>query len=48
MKMITPAALLRCLTEGVDEVHVPPGVAARARHAVQAMITVGTPSAAGE
>jgi len=48
MKMTTPATLLRCLAEGVDEVHVPPGVAARARSAVQAMITVGTPSAAGE
>jgi quinolinate synthase len=48
MKMTTPAALLRCLAEGVDEVHVPPAVAARARRAVQAMITVGTPSPAGE
>jgi quinolinate synthase len=48
MKMTTPATLLRCLAEGVDEVHVPPAVAARARRAVQAMITVGTPSAAGE
>jgi quinolinate synthase len=48
MKMTTPATLLRCLAEGVDEVHVPPGVAARARRAVQAMITAGTPSAAGE
>lgn len=48
MKMTTPATLLRCLAEGVDEVHVPPGVAARARRAVRAMITVGAPSAAGE
>jgi quinolinate synthase len=48
MKMTTPATLLRCLAEGVDEVHVPPAVAARARRAVQAMITVGTPSPAGE
>jgi quinolinate synthase len=48
MKMTTPATLLRCLAEGVDEVHVPPGVAARARRAVQTMITVGAPSVAGE
>ena len=41
MKMTTPAALLRCLREGVTEVTVEPGVAARARRAVQAMITVG-------
>ena len=46
MKMTTPAALLRCLREGVEEVHVAPDVAARARHAVQAMIAVGSPSAA--
>jgi quinolinate synthase len=48
MKMITPAALLRCLRDGVEEVHVDPGVAERARRAVQAMIGVGSPSAAGE
>jgi quinolinate synthase len=48
MKMTTPAALLRCLRDGVEEVHVAPGVAARARHAVEAMIAVGSPSAAGE
>jgi quinolinate synthase len=41
MKMTTPAALLRCLRDGVTEVTVDPGVAARARRAVQAMITVG-------
>jgi quinolinate synthase len=46
MKMTTPATLLRCLREGVDEVLVAPDVAARARRAVQAMISVGTPSAA--
>jgi quinolinate synthase len=46
MKMTTPAALLRCLREGVEEVHVAPDVAARARHAVEAMIAVGSPSAA--
>ena len=27
MKMITPAALLRCLVEGADEVHVDPETA---------------------
>jgi quinolinate synthase len=48
MKMTTRAALLRCLRDGVEEVHVAPDVAARARHAVHAMIAVGTPSAAGE
>jgi quinolinate synthase len=48
MKMTTPGALLRCLRDGVEEVHVPPGVASRARRAVEAMIAVGTPSPAGE
>jgi quinolinate synthase len=48
MKMTTPATLLRCLSEGVEEVHVAPDIAARARRAVQSMIAVGTPSAAGE
>jgi quinolinate synthase len=48
MKMTTPAALLRCLRDMTDEVHVDPDVAARARRAVQAMIAVGSPSAAGE
>jgi len=48
MKMTTPAALLRCLRDGVEEVDVPPGIAARARSAVQAMIGVGSPSSAGE
>jgi quinolinate synthase len=41
MKMTTPDALLRCLREGVTEVTVDPGVAARARRAVQAMLTMG-------
>ncbi|MBO0770713.1 MAG: quinolinate synthase NadA [Actinobacteria bacterium] len=45
MKMITPAALLRCLREGADEVRVEPGVAARARRAVTAMIGAGEPGA---
>jgi quinolinate synthase len=48
MKMTTPTALLRCLREGVEEVHVAPDVAAGARRAVEAMIVVGSPSAAGE
>ena len=48
MKMTTPATLLRCLSEGVEEVDVDPGIVARARRAVQSMIAVGTPSAAGE
>ena len=41
MKMTTPATLLRCLREGITEVTVDPGVAARARRAVQAMLTAG-------
>ena len=43
MKMITPAALLRCLREGVDEVHVDPAIASRARGAVQRMVEIGQP-----
>ncbi|WP_068166452.1 quinolinate synthase NadA [Rhodococcus phenolicus] len=43
MKMITPAALLRCLREGKDEVHVEPAVAERARLSVQRMIAIGNP-----
>ena len=43
MKMITPAALLRCLTEGRDEVHVAPEVADRARKSVERMIAIGNP-----
>ena len=48
MKMNTPAKLLRCLREGVDEVVVPADIAAKARAAVEAMISVGTPSPDGE
>jgi quinolinate synthase len=48
MKMTTPAKLLRCLSEGVEEVQVAPDILARARRAVQSMIAVGTPTAAGE
>ncbi|MEB3367039.1 quinolinate synthase NadA [Saccharopolyspora mangrovi] len=43
MKMITPAALLRCLREGADEVHVPTDVADRARASVERMIAIGKP-----
>lgn len=43
MKMITPAALLRCLVEGADEVDVDPKTAAAARRSVQRMIAVGQP-----
>ena len=43
MKMITPAALLRCLREGKDEVHVPEDVAAKARKSVERMIAIGNP-----
>ena len=43
MKMITPAALLRSLREGVDEVRVPVDIAERARGAVQRMIAIGRP-----
>jgi quinolinate synthase len=43
MKMITPAALLRCLTEGADEVHVDLDVAAAGRRSVQRMIEIGQP-----
>jgi quinolinate synthase len=43
MKMITPAALLRCLTGGADEVDVDPEVARLARHSVQRMIEIGQP-----
>jgi quinolinate synthase len=43
MKMITPAALLRSLREGVDEVDVDPATAERARGAVRRMIEIGHP-----
>jgi len=43
MKMITPAALLRGLREGADEVHVDPGIAAKARDSVRRMIEIGQP-----
>ncbi|MEU0545501.1 quinolinate synthase NadA [Nocardia sp. NPDC005978] len=43
MKMITPAALLRCLLENRDEVHVDLETAALARGSVQRMIEIGNP-----
>ncbi|KDN20876.1 quinolinate synthase NadA [Amycolatopsis rifamycinica] len=43
MKMITPAALLRCVRDGLDEVHVDVETAARARASVQRMIEIGQP-----
>jgi quinolinate synthase len=43
MKMITPAALLRCLVEGADQVHVDPDIAAAGRRSVQRMIEIGQP-----
>jgi len=43
MKMITPAALLRCLIEGADEVHVDAQTAGLARRSVQRMIAIGQP-----
>ncbi|CCH34107.1 quinolinate synthase NadA [Actinosynnema sp. NPDC047251] len=43
MKMITPTALLRCLREGRDEVHVDLATAERARGAVRRMIEIGQP-----
>ncbi|MCV7256469.1 quinolinate synthase NadA [Mycobacterium hackensackense] len=43
MKMITPAALLRCLVEGADEVHVDLETAKLAQRSVQRMIEIGQP-----
>ncbi|MFW9253398.1 quinolinate synthase NadA [Corynebacterium amycolatum] len=43
MKLITPAALLRCLVEGADEVDVDPEVADKARASVERMIAIGNP-----
>lgn len=48
MKMITPAALLRCLVDGADEVHVDADVAFAARLSVQRMIEIGQPGGGGE
>ncbi|WP_431832519.1 quinolinate synthase NadA [Corynebacterium macclintockiae] len=43
MKMITPAALLRCLALGEDEVTVDEETAAAARRSVERMIAIGNP-----
>ena len=43
MKMITPAALLRCLVEGADEVDVDRETARLARRSVARMIEIGQP-----
>ncbi len=43
MKMITPAALLRCLIEDADEVDVDSDTARRAQVSVQRMIEIGQP-----
>lgn len=43
MKMITPAALLRCLAAGTDEVDVPTDIADKARASLEAMIAIGNP-----
>jgi quinolinate synthase len=43
MKMITPAALLRCLVEGADEVYVDAQTSRLARQSVQRMIAIGQP-----
>ena len=48
MKMITPAKLLRSLTDGTDVVDVEPDIAERARASVERMIEIGTPSPTGE
>jgi quinolinate synthase len=48
MQMTTPDVLTRCLRDGLTEVTVDPDVARRARHAVDAMIAIGAPSATGE
>lgn len=44
MKMITPAALLRSLAEGADEIHVDPDTARRAARSVQRMVSIGQAS----
>src|SRR4051812_24765381 len=43
MKMITPTALLRCLRENKDEVHVDLETAKRAQASVRRMIEIGKP-----
>ncbi|MGB3303186.1 quinolinate synthase NadA [Gordonia sp. (in: high G+C Gram-positive bacteria)] len=43
MKMITPAALLRCLTEGKDEIVLSTEIMDLARKSVERMIAIGQP-----
>ena len=43
MKMITPAALLRSLAVGGDEVHVAPDIVEAARGSVERMVAIGNP-----
>ncbi len=40
MKMITPERLIRCLEEGIYEVHVDPETAQRAKRAIEAMLAL--------
>lgn len=44
MKMITPAALLRSLIEGADEIHVDPEISRQALRSVQHMVSIGPSS----
>ncbi|HVB06125.1 MAG TPA: quinolinate synthase NadA [Acidimicrobiales bacterium] len=48
MKMTTPERLLQALTDLVHPIEVEEGIRRRAERAVQAMIAIGSPSAAGE
>ncbi|GAA1462389.1 quinolinate synthase NadA [Williamsia maris] len=48
MKMITPEALLRCLRDGTDEVHLERSVADAARASVERMIAIGSAGGGGE
>jgi quinolinate synthase len=48
MKMITAEKLLHSLRTGEHEVTIPDDIAVRARGAVEAMISIGSPSAGGE
>ncbi|MGH3562733.1 MAG: quinolinate synthase NadA [Mycobacterium sp.] len=48
MKMITPAALLRCLVEGADEIHVDPEISRLALRSVQRMVSIGQSNVGGK
>ncbi|WP_047240505.1 quinolinate synthase NadA [Corynebacterium epidermidicanis] len=43
MKRITPAALLKCLVDGTDEVNIEEEVRTKAHESVRRMIAIGTP-----